>query len=950
MSENIRETLNLPQTEFPMRAGLPKREPVWLEAWQEKDLYTKLREKSKAEGRTPFILHCGPPYANGNLHIGHALNFALKDFVVRSKQMMGFDCLYTPGWDCHGLPIEWKIEESFKSKGKTKEDYSVKEIRDLCRDFAKGWVETQIEDGKRFGAMADFANPYLTMNPKNEAGIVRELGRMASGGLVYKGAKSIMWSTVEETSLAEAEVEYADKESLAIYVKFKRVDQPDESVAIWTTTPWTMPANKAVAYGEDIEYSLIEATDVFEKATAVVGDKVWVSTNLIEEFTKMVGFTAYKTVKAVKGFAFEGVVLAHPFYDYDVPMLKGHHVTEDGGTGFVHTAPAHGADDFIIGQKYDLDLMCHVQGNGAYDETVGDLPKTAVQLTGMIIWDAQKKIIDEMTENGTLMRWYKFKHSYPISWRSKAPLIFRTTPQWFVAMDQVAQDTGETVRSKALSEIKRIGENKGWVPAYGQNRITAMVENKPDWCISRQRAWGVPITIMQHKPTGTYTFESEVFEHIASLIEKDGIDVWETLSISDLLPQGYLESKGWKAEDMSKETDILDVWFDSGTTYAHVVEQMMGQTLPADLYLEGSDQHRGWFNSSLTACVATRGFAPYKQVLTHGFVVDGAGKKMSKSIGNVITPAQIAKNYGMDVLRLWVAGADYNEDVRYSEEIMKGVADSYRRFRNTFRFLLGNLYDFNEAEHAVDYEKLPELEKWVLHKLHETLEGVQEAYNTYQFRRVYELLHNFCAKELSNLYFDIRKDSLYCDPRANTTEGEVYYNRRRACQTVLSIILKGLTTHLAPIMPFTTDEVWKSAFGENAELHLEDFTVLDKTWKNVELDEKFATVWNLRDAVNLEMEKARASGAVRSNLEAKVLVQNETVFDLSELADIFVVSEVESGDMSVESLPQNENYTKCVRSWKYILKADAVEIADGEYITQRDAMALEANKKAEKAA
>ena len=950
MSENIRETLNLPQTDFPMRAGLPKCEPEWLKNWQEKDLYTKLREKSEKEGRENFILHCGPPYANGNLHIGHALNFALKDFVVRSKQMMGYNCLYTPGWDCHGLPIEWKIEQNFKAKGKIKEDFSVKELRDMCRDFAKENVAAQIEDGKRFGAMADFANPYLTMNPKNEAGIVTELGRMASTGLVYKGAKSIMWSTVEETSLAEAEVEYADKESLAIYVKFF-IKGSDEAIVIWTTTPWTMPANKAIAYGNDIEYVLLEATNVFEKATAKVGDKVWVSKKLVEDFTKMVGFTEYTELKSVNGSYFENTVATHPFYGYDVPVLPGHHVTEDGGTGFVHTAPSHGADDFIIGQQFGLDLQCHVNGDGSYDETVGDLPNTGVQLQGMNIWDAQKKIIDEMTENATLMRWYKFKHSYPISWRSKAPLIFRTTPQWFVAMDKPADVAGgETVRAKALSEIKRIGEAKGWVPEYGQRRITAMIENKPDWCISRQRAWGVPITIMQHKPTGEYTFEMEVFEHVASLVAKDGIDVWETLSVSELLPQGYLESKGWKAEDMVKETDILDVWFDSGTTYAHVVEDMMGQTLPADLYLEGSDQHRGWFNSSLTSCVATHGHAPFKQVLTHGFVVDGEGKKMSKSIGNVVTPAEIAKNYGMDILRLWVAGADYNEDVRYSEEIMKGVADSYRRFRNTFRFLLGNLYDFNEAENTVAYNDMPELEKWVLHKLHGMLSEVKEAYNAYKFRTVYELLHNFCAKELSNLYFDIRKDSLYCDPRVETEEGAAFYNRRRSCQTVLNVLLKGLTTYLAPIMPFTTDEVWKEAFGKDAELHLEDFMALENAWLNAELDEKFEAVWNLRDAVNLKMEEKRSEGVIKSNLEAKVQLENATSFNLETLADVLVVSEVEAGDLAVESLPQNESYVKCLRSWKYVPKDQAVEIANGEFVTKRDAIALEANKKDVKAA
>tara|TARA_R110000868_G_scaffold262401_2_gene521148 strand:- start:128793 stop:131690 length:2898 start_codon:yes stop_codon:yes gene_type:complete len=963
---DIRQTLNLPETEFPMRAGLPKREPEWLARWQSEDLYTKLREKSKAENRKPFILHCGPPYANGNLHIGHALNFSLKDFVVRSKQMSGYDAVYTPGWDCHGLPIEWKVEEGFKAKGKSKEDFSVKEIRDLCREFAQGWVDVQIEDGKRFGTMSDYANPYLTMHPKNEAGIVGELGKMAAKGLVYKGAKSIMWSTVEETSLAEAEVEYADKESLAIYVKFPLDDEPDESIVIWTTTPWTMPANEGIAYGAHIEYVLLEATEVFEKATAKVGDKVWVAKSLVENFAKMVGFTAYKELKSVEGAYFEGKVARHPYnYLYHLAtskMVEGHHVTEDGGTGFVHIAPAHGADDFELGKKFGMELTCPVDGSGRYVNGVLPLPKTGIELTGKVIWDAQKLIIEEMTQSGALMRWYKMKHSYPISWRSKAPLIFRTTPQWFVALDK-AVEGADTVRTTALKEIKNIGEAGGWIPAYGQNRITAMLSGRPDWCISRQRAWGVPITIMQHKPTGDYTFEAEVFEHIQTLVAKDGIDVWETLSVEELLPAGYLASKGWKAEDMVKETDILDVWFDSGTTYAHVVEDKMGQKLPADLYLEGSDQHRGWFNSSLTACVATRGYAPYKQVLTHGFVVDGQGKKMSKSIGNVITPAQIAKNYGMDILRLWVAGADYNEDIRYSEEIMKGVADSYRRFRNTFRFLLGNLYDFDENTDMVDLQDMPDLEKWVMSKLHTTLRDVQTNYDTYQFRRVYELLHNFCAKELSSLYFDIRKDSLYCDPRNETDEGEAFYRRRRACQTVLVHLLKGLTTHLAPIMPFSTDEVWRSAFGDKEELHLQDFSVIEDVWHNADLEVEFDTVWTLRDEVNMAIEEKRSSGEVKSNLEARVSMSQEVLkietkpkdMTLEDLADYLVVSEIHivagnSTDIVVTPLTMSTDYVKCTRSWRYVAKEDAVNVEEDVYVTARDAVSLKANKEKEEAA
>lgn len=951
----LRDTLNLPQTDFPMRAGLPKREPEWLKRWQTDDLYQELRQKSQKENRQPFILHCGPPYANGHLHLGHALNMSLKDFIVRSRQMMGYDAIFVPGWDCHGLPIEWKVEQGFVAEGKTKEDFTVSQIREKCRAFAKKWVDVQIEDSRRFGLMADFDTPYLTMNPKNEAGIVRELGKMAENGLLYKGVKSVMWSSVEGTSLAEAEVEYADKESKAIYVKLP-LEGSDASVVIWTTTPWTMPANRAVAYKADADYALLQATEVFEKATAKVGDKVWIAAELKDDFAKMVGFTAYDVIAEQKGSAFEGKVAKHPFYDRSSPLVDGFHVTTDAGTGFVHIAPAHGAEDFEIGKKEGLNLQCQVLGDGTYDADVDALPLTGVVLSGKSIWDAQKEIIEEMTQSRQLMRWYKFTHSYPVSWRSKAPLIFRTVPQWFVALDKPMSDEGLTVREKALHEIREIGQAKGWIPGYGQNRITAMMEGRPDWCISRQRSWGVPITIFKHVPSGDYTFDLDVFNHIANLFETKGMDVWETLSIEELLPAGYLEKKGWKASDLERETDILDVWFDSGTTYAHVVEEQLGKPLPVDLYLEGSDQHRGWFNSSLTACVSTRGYAPYKQVLTHGFAVDGDGKKMSKSLGNGVEPKDLLNQYGMDIIRLWVASSDYQEDIRYSAEIMKGTADSYRRYRNSFRFMLGNLYDFDPEKDAVEYAQLPELEKWVLSRLHSTLESVYSAYENYQFRRVFELTHNFCAKELSNLYFDVRKDSLYCDPRVLTPEGSGYYFRRRACQTVLQELLKGLTLCLAPIMPFTTDEVWRMAYGEEAQLHLQDFMALTPEWKQEDLEKTWQDIWAIRDEVNLKIEELRKEGRVNANLEAAVdLVVEEGQFDwLSQLPwdELLVVSETtltllddptdEKALISVRSLREDSGYVKCARSWQYLPKDEMVTLDSGVCVTPRDALALNA--------
>jgi len=955
----LRDSLNLPQTDFPMRAGLPKNEPVWLERWQQEDIYTKLRKKSKQEGRKPFILHCGPPYANGGMHLGHALSCTLKDIVVRSQQMMGADAVFVPGWDCHGLPIEWKVEEGFKAKGKSKDDFSVTEIRNMCREFAAKWVDVQKEDWQRFGVTADFENPYLTMNPKNEAGIYRELGKLATEGYLYKGVKSIMWSTVEETSLAEAEVEYADKESLAIYVKFALVNDADNaSVVIWTTTPWTMPANKAVAYGVEYDYVKIKATAVFEKATAEVGDVVWVAESLVEDFTKMTGYTEYEVLEKASGSVFEGLKAKHPFYDVEVPLLAGHHVTIDSGTGFVHIAPSHGADDFEIGQKYGLDLICHVNGDGSYDEEVGGLSTTDVTLTGVNIWKAQKKIIEEMTQNGTLMRWYKLTHSYPVSWRSKAPLIFRTTAQWFVSMDK---ETGgrKSIRTQALESIAKIGENNGWIPAYGEKRIGNMIENRPDWCVSRQRAWGVPIAIFKNTKTDEYIFDADVIEHVARKMEVGGINVWEELSTGELLPEGWLEANNVAEFDLEKETDILDVWFDSGASYAHVVEQQMGQSIPADLYLEGSDQHRGWFHSSLLLCTGARQKAPYKQVLTHGFVVDGEGKKMSKSLGNGIEPKDLLKQYGMDIVRMWVASSDYSEDVRISDEILKGTADNYRRFRNTFRFLLGNLYDFDEAKDAVAYDDLPELEKWVLAEFHSILAEAKTQYGTYQFHNVFQSLHNFCAKELSNLYFDIRKDSLYCDARTYTEEAAEQYHRRRSCQTVLLTLLKGLTTYLAPIMPFTTDEVWRAQFGEEACIHMQDFMELDAQWADT-ASTKWENIWALRDKVNMEIEEKRADGVIGSNLEASVALSvdpkvleadtKKFIEDLhtsGNLADIFVVSSVnltfsENVD-DVEVQVEKASGSKCERCWKYVNGDDAVTLSDGTIVSKRDSIALKAN-------
>ena len=956
-----RDTLNLPQTDFPMRAGLPKQERLRLEQWAKEDIYNELRRRR--EGREKFILHLGPPYANGNMHMGHALTYVLKDFIVRAKFMGGFDAPYVPGWDCHGLPIEWKVEEQIRAEGKTKEDFTKKEIRDRCRTYAQGWIETQSEEWQRFGCIGDFENPYKTMDYKNEAGIARELGKMMTGGYLYKGFKSIMWSPVEETALAEAEIEYDDNhESTAIYVTYPVVGKENEFVVIWTTTPWTMPASKAVCYHPDLEYVLITPTEVHEKAVAKTGHNYWITKNLLEDFTKMCGMLAYEEVGSCKGTDFENITANHPFYDYTVPMIPGDHVTAEAGTGFVHTAPAHGADDFEMGKAFNLDTECHVDGKGCYDEEVGDLPKTGVTLTGVNIWDAKKPIIAELTEQGALLRWYKMKHSYPVSWRSKKPLIFRTTPQWYANLDK---DTGKgTIRQNALNAIH--GENGvtqvRWVPEYGERRIGGMIADRPDWCLSRQRVWGVPITIFRDTKNDRYIDDAAVFEHIAGLIEQEGIDAWDSRiaenRVAELLPTGWLDANSLTVDDLEPESDILDVWFDSGTTHAHVVRAREDLRLgdkgrAADMYLEGSDQHRGWFHSSLLTSCANYGDAPYKTVLTNGFVVDGEGKKMSKSVGNVMSPIDLSKQYGMDIVRLWVAAADYNEDIRISDEIIKNSADAYRRFRNTFRFLLGNLSDFDANQHSVAYEDMPELEKYVLHQLHSISIMANADYDNYKFHKVYQAFYSLCNETLSNFYFDVRKDSLYCDAKVETAESADQYTRRRACQTVLHHILKTLCTYMAPIMSFTTDETWRAS-GEQESVHLQEFHAAKASW-NRENDETFLDTWQtaleLRDAVNLKREELRAKGDIGHDYEAAATIPQaawDKVDHITELADIFLVSQLKSGtgDEVMITKAQGE---KCQRCWKYTENLSGDDTAYPG-VSPRDLTALQANATAAEAA
>ncbi len=928
--------LNLPQTEFPMRANLPTREPQWLERWLKDDIYGQVRKARK--GAEKFILHCGPPYANGGLHLGHVMSYVLKDFVVRSQSMMGKDAPFVPGWDCHGLPIEWKVEQDLRKQKKSKDDLSVKELRDLCRAEAEKWVAVQVEDWKRMGSLGDWDGRYETKNPQNEAGIIRSLGQIAAKGLLYRGQKSVMWSPAEQTALAEAEIEYDDNHvSTAIYVAYPVQGTANEYVVIWTTTPWTMPGSRGVAYGEGIEYAQIEQG----------GKRYWVAKSLVSNVAEKWGWENVNTVAEQAGTAFEGTKLQHPLYGHELPMFAGHHVSDEDGTGFVHTNPAHGPDDFMLGQKFGLSLACPVQGNGTYDDSLPTLPKTGENLHNVHIYKAEPAILAELEQGANLLHQYKHKHSYPISWRSKKPLIHRAVPQWFIAFDN-----DQNLRSNCVAEI----DNVAWYPESGHKRIRTMMENRPDWCISRQRAWGVPITVF-YGPNGEPILDADVFEHVAQQVEQHGIDAWETLSTEELLPAEWLEAKGYTADQLTKETDILDVWFDSGSTHHHVMQQHAdlknddGSWQQADMYSEGTDQYRGWFQSSLSTSVAMNGKSPYKSVLAHGYVVDGTGRKFSKSLGNGIAPSELLQKYGMDIIRLWVASANVSQDVRVSDEIMKGVSDSYRRFRNTFKYLLGNLSDFDAERDAVVVEDMPPLERYVLSELHTVLTTVRECYNGYRFQQAYQTLYHFCNETLSSLYFDVRKDSLYCDARVDNGNAQGMYQRRRSCQTVLHILLESLTTALNPVLPFTTDEVWRSYFGDDANVHAAVMTEPESSWQ-LETTTAWQQVMAVRDEVLQQLEQARTAGTIKANLDAQVTLgltaDEQSQLDFADWAELLVASEVsvETWDGSGERPVRVTKHTgeKCQRSWKYSHELTA------EGITQRDAAAMAANQNIEAAA
>ena len=979
------ETLFLPQTDFPMRAGLPQKEPEILARWQKIDLYGLMRAKSK--GREKFILHDGPPYANGNIHIGHALNKILKDLVTRTHQMLGYDSNYVPGWDCHGLPIEWKIEEQYRAKGQDKDQVEINEFRKQCRDFAQHWIEVQREEFKRLGVEGDWKHPYNTRSFEAEATIAREIMKFAANGTLYRGSKPVMWSVVEKTALAEAEVEYEDYTSDTIWVKFPVTWMWDggsseteagkllgASVVIWTTTPWTIPGNRAISYSKKINYALYEVTEAPEGNWAKVGERLILAEKLADNVMKFAKVAAFKKLFDLVPNKLFPIYCKHPLHNsgcgFKVPLLDGDHVTDEDGTGFVHTAPGHGRDDFDIWMANGKALTergidTHIPFTVDAD---GRLTKEAPGFEGKRViddkgnkGDANDAVIKALSEANALIARGRLKHQYPHSWRSKKPVIYRNTPQWFIAMDKKIPAFDATLRSLALQGIKDVK----WVPQSGENRINGMIENRPDWVISRQRAWGVPIAVFVNKDTGEALIDERVNKRIIEAFEKEGADAW----FADKDGARFLKPDFDPAK-FEKVNDILDVWFDSGSTHAFVLEdekqfpQLAGIERKRDggkdtvMYLEGSDQHRGWFHSSLLESCGTRGRPPYDVVLTHGFTLDEQGRKMSKSLGNTVEPQKVIKESGADILRMWVAATDYSDDQRIGPEILKTTVDTYRKLRNTLRWILGSLHPFTEAD-RVAFEKMPELEKLMLHRLAEMDAVIRKSYAEFDYKRVFASLAQFMTVDLSAFYFDIRKDTLYCDPISSVD--------RKSCLTVLDHTFKCLTTWIAPILCFTAEEVWLSRFpSEKGSVHNETFPEIPASWSNEALSEKWKKIRTVRRAVTGALEIERAQKRIGSSLEAApvIYIADKELLEACkgvDMAEVCITSDakIESGEgpkdafrmpevPGVAVVPARAEGTKCARSWKI----SPLVGTDKEYpdVTPRDAAALREYHAARKAA
>lgn len=951
---DYKDTLNLPKTEFPMRAGLPKREPDWLARWEKIGIYDRLRERAdlartgeNGKAREPFTLHDGPPYANGHLHIGHALNKILKDLVVRSQQMMGRDARYIPGWDCHGLPIEWKIEEQYRAKGMDKDTVDTVEFRRECREFAEGWIDVQRDEFKRLGVTGKWDRPYLTMDFRAERIIAEAFQTFLMTGVLYRGSKPVMWSPVEKTALAEAEVEYHDKESFTVWVKFRVPTQGDlegAHVVIWTTTPWTIPSNKAVVYGEDISYGLYEVTDTPEECWTQVGERLILADTRAEDVMTRARLEdgMYRRVRDVTADELAGLTLMHPLAwadgaggEWDEPrdFRAADFVTDEEGTGFVHCAPSHGMEEYDLYRglgMLDQVITYNVLDDGSFRPDLPFFGCTSILDRKGKEGDANKALIDKLVEVGGLLARGKIKHSYPHSWRSKAPVIYRNTAQWFAAIDRPVddgQDTyGTTIRERAL---RSIDELVTWTPKTGRNRLHAMIEARPDWVLSRQRAWGVPLTCFVKKdaqPTDNdYILKNEeVNARILAAFEDEGADAWYQPGAKDRFLSGIVDPEAWEKVD-----DILDVWFDSGSTHAFVLRDRDDGSEDgiADLYLEGTDQHRGWFHSSLLQACGTIGHAPYRGVLTHGFTLDEKGNKMSKSLGNTVAPDDVTKQYGADILRLWVAQADYTADLRIGPEILKGVADGYRRLRNTMRFMLGSLAHFSEAD-RVEPGEMPELERWVLHRLAELDHKVRNGFEAYDFQGVYQQIFNFATVELSAFYFDIRKDALYCD-------GDTA--RRRAARTVLDLLFHRLTTWLAPVLVFTMEEVWLERFpGDESSVHLMDIPDTPADWLDEPLAAKWAQVRAARRVVTAALEVQRTDKVIGASLEAAPIVHVREPEMLEALKSVNFEDICITSDISLTADPrpaeafrlpeidtvgvvfERAEGTKCQRCWKIL--------------------------------
>jgi len=907
---DYKKTLNLPKTGFPMKANLANREPEQLKEWDDAKLYDKIRAASK--GREKFILHDGPPYANGHIHIGTALNKILKDIIIRSRQMAGFDAPYVPGWDCHGLPIEHNVDKKLGSK---KNDMTLVDIRKECRRYAETYIDIQREEFKRLGVSGEWENPYLTMTYRYEAIIADECRKFTKNGSLFRSKKPIYWCCSCQTALAEAEIEYHDESSPSVFVRFPFVDDIGNDVSelagkhvalvIWTTTPWTLPANLAIALHPEFAYSAVDIGN---------NDVVIVARDLVEDCMKAFGKTEYAILADIDAGSLENKKCRHPLYDRESLVILGDHVTLDAGTGCVHTAPGHGREDFEIGLEYGLDAYSPVEDNGCFSDDVE-------LFNGMFVFKANTEITGKLKEAGTLLAEGEISHSYPHCWRCKKPVIFRATPQWFISMDK----TG--LRQNTLTEIDKVR----WIPSWGRDRIFSMIENRPDWCVSRQRSWGVPIAVFYCRDCGTIASDPETDKKIFALFDEHGADVWFEKGIEEFIPDGTT-CKSCGSTSLVKENDILDVWFDSGVSHAGVLEARDYLGWPADLYLEGSDQHRGWFHSTLLHSVGTRNKAPYKAVLTHGFVVDADGKKMSKSIGNVIAPEKVIKQFGAEILRLWVSASDYRDDIRISDNILKQLSDAYRRIRNTCRFMLGNISDFDPGKDGVAPEFMEEIDRFALHRLCELVEKARKAYGRYEFHTIYHSLYNYCTVDLSSFYLDILKDRLYTSPPTSRA--------RRSAQTVMYILLDAVAKIMAPILPFTSEEIWKfmpDSESKEESIHLAMFTEINPAWKDNELAEKWGKLLHIRGEVTKALELARAKKLIGHPLDAEVVISADD--DLlsflagyeQELRRIFIVSktalkkeppadgepykseEIEELSVVVSGAPGE----KCERCWVY---------------------------------